>query len=77
MLAESLTDLAASSNACKLLEDQKDFEFPGNSSSTRSQAVKDSLKQAIIGPNDLDVSFDNFPYYLRYYLIVLFCEMTC
>ncbi|XP_042428663.1 uncharacterized protein LOC122015710 [Zingiber officinale] len=61
---KSLTDLAASSNACKLLEDQKDFEFPVNSSSTRSQAVKDGLKQAIIELNDLDVFFDNFPYYL-------------
>ncbi|KAG6487761.1 hypothetical protein ZIOFF_056363 [Zingiber officinale] len=61
---KSLTDLAASSNACKLLEDQKDFEFPVNSSSTRSQAVKDGLKQAIIELNNLDVFFENFPYYL-------------
>ncbi|XP_074564202.1 uncharacterized protein LOC141820730 [Curcuma longa] len=61
---EPLTDLDTSSNACKLFQDQKDFEFPVSSSSNRSQALKDCLKQAIIEPNDLDVSFDDFPYYL-------------
>ncbi|WCJ21355.1 P-loop containing nucleoside triphosphate hydrolases superfamily protein [Euphorbia peplus] len=32
--------------------------------STRRQAYKDSLQQGILSPESIDVSFDNFPYYL-------------
>ncbi|KAI3943313.1 hypothetical protein MKW92_008680 [Papaver armeniacum] len=33
-------------------------------SATRSQAFKDSLQQGILSASDIEVSFDNFPYYL-------------
>lgn len=55
----------------KLLEEQrdirkllKDINVPV-SISERRQAYKDSLKQRILDPNMVEVSFDDFPYYLR------------
>ncbi|WOL10335.1 hypothetical protein Cni_G19090 [Canna indica] len=65
--SESLADMELSSNANKFFEGQrefvKDFEFTASLSS-RSQAFKDGLKRAIIDASDIEVSFDNFPYYL-------------
>lgn len=75
MFADSLMDLELNANACKFLEDQrefvKDFEFPASSSSSRSQAFKDGLKRGIIDAGDIEVSFENFSYYLRYYYAIL------
>ncbi|URE23310.1 Holliday junction DNA helicase ruvB N-terminus [Musa troglodytarum] len=66
--SDSLMDLELNANACKLLEDQrefvKDFEFPASSSSSRSQAFKAGLKRGIIDAGDIEVSFENFSYYL-------------
>ncbi|OVA14879.1 AAA+ ATPase domain [Macleaya cordata] len=42
----------------------KDFDPPTILSSTRSQAFRDSLQQGILSSSDIEVSFDNFPYYL-------------
>nr|XP_043620257.1 uncharacterized protein LOC122592111 [Erigeron canadensis] len=41
----------------------KDIDHP-ISLSARCQAYKDSLKQSILDPNTIEVSFDDFPYYL-------------
>ncbi|KAG8090449.1 hypothetical protein GUJ93_ZPchr0011g28675 [Zizania palustris] len=50
------------------LEDQRDLIRYLNSSASlppsRCQAFKDGLKQGIISPDDIDVTFENFPYYL-------------
>ncbi|KAF0896218.1 hypothetical protein E2562_019701 [Oryza meyeriana var. granulata] len=50
------------------LEDQRDLIRDLNSSAnlppSRCQAFKDGMKQGIISPNDIDVTFENFPYYL-------------
>ncbi|KAF0896219.1 hypothetical protein E2562_019701 [Oryza meyeriana var. granulata] len=52
----------------KALEDQRDLIRDLNSSAnlppSRCQAFKDGMKQGIISPNDIDVTFENFPYYL-------------
>ncbi|MFS7941507.1 putative transcription factor interactor and regulator FHA-SMAD family [Helianthus anomalus] len=62
--------LASKSEISKLLDEQreirelrKDINLP-ISLSARHQAYKDALKQRILDPNMIDVSFDNFPYYL-------------
>lgn len=53
----------------KALEDQRDLIRDLNASATvppsRCQAFKDGMKQGIINPSDIDVTFENFPYYLR------------
>ncbi|KAL6907838.1 hypothetical protein ACP4OV_002008 [Aristida adscensionis] len=53
----------------KALEDQRDLIKDPNASTSvppsRCQAFKDGLKQAIISPSDIEVTFDSFPYYLR------------
>ncbi|OEL14540.1 ATPase family AAA domain-containing protein 1-A [Dichanthelium oligosanthes] len=52
----------------KALEDQRDtIRDIGTSASvppSRCQAFKDGMKQGIISPSDIDVTFENFPYYL-------------
>ncbi|KAL6653731.1 hypothetical protein ACP70R_008655 [Stipagrostis hirtigluma subsp. patula] len=52
----------------KALEDQRDLIRDLNASTSvppsRCQAFKDGLKQGIISPSDIEVSFENFPYYL-------------
>ncbi|KAG0530860.1 hypothetical protein BDA96_05G223600 [Sorghum bicolor] len=50
------------------LEDQRDLIRDLNASTSvppsRCQAFKDGMKQGIINPSDIDVTFENFPYYL-------------
>ncbi|AQK48456.1 AAA-type ATPase family protein, partial [Zea mays] len=51
------------------LEDQRDHIIRELNASTnvppsRCQAFKDGMKQGIINPSDIDVTFENFPYYL-------------
>ncbi|XP_066337616.1 uncharacterized protein [Miscanthus floridulus] len=52
----------------KALEDQRDLIRDLNASTSvppsRCQAFKDGMKQGIINPSDIDVTFENFPYYL-------------
>ncbi|XP_064990183.1 uncharacterized protein LOC135627797 isoform X1 [Musa acuminata AAA Group] len=66
--SEPMTDLELNANTCKLFEDQresvKDFELLASLSSTRSQVFKDGLKRGMIDASDIEVSFDNFSYYL-------------
>ncbi|XP_058077498.1 uncharacterized protein LOC131225904 isoform X2 [Magnolia sinica] len=42
----------------------KDFDLSTVLPSTRCQACKDSLQQGILNGSDIQVSFDDFPYYL-------------
>jgi hypothetical protein len=53
----------------KALEDQRDLIRDLNTSGSlppsRCQAFKDGMKQGIISPCDIEVTFENFPYYLR------------
>ncbi|KAJ6334508.1 hypothetical protein OIU78_011396 [Salix suchowensis] len=42
----------------------KDLDPPSVLISTRRQLFKDSLQKGILNPEEIDVSFDNFPYYL-------------
>lgn len=53
----------------KALEDQRDLIRDLNASASvppsRCQAFKDAMKQGIISPSDIEVTFDKFPYYLR------------
>lgn len=60
-----------SGSISKILDDQreirellKDFDTPVLTS-TRRQAFKDVLHQGLLDPGNIDVSFENFPYYLR------------
>ncbi|XP_051180277.1 uncharacterized protein [Lolium perenne] len=52
----------------KALEDQRDLITDLNTSASlppsRCQAFKDGMKQGIISPSDIEVTFENFPYYL-------------
>jgi hypothetical protein len=53
----------------KALEDQRDLIRDLNASASvppsRCQAFKDGMKQGIINPSDIDVTFEDFPYYVR------------
>ncbi|KAE8703546.1 hypothetical protein F3Y22_tig00110467pilonHSYRG00035 [Hibiscus syriacus] len=42
----------------------KEFEPPKASISTKRQAFKDSLQEGILNPDNIDVSFENFSYFL-------------
>lgn len=46
-------------------ESQKDND-PPISLAARRQAYKDSLQQGIVDPDTIEVTFKDFPYYLRY-----------
>ncbi|CAL4978942.1 unnamed protein product [Urochloa decumbens] len=48
------------------LEDQRDIirDLSASVPPSRCQAFKDGMKQGIISPSDIDVTFENFPYYL-------------
>lgn len=52
----------------KALEDQRDLIRDLNASTSvppsRCQAFKDGMKQGIVSPSDIDVTLENFPYYL-------------
>lgn len=40
--------------------------------STRRQAHKDSLQGGVLNPQDIEVSFENFPYFLRLVVVMIF-----
>nr|XP_023880277.1 uncharacterized protein LOC111992647 [Quercus suber]XP_023880278.1 uncharacterized protein LOC111992647 [Quercus suber]XP_023880279.1 uncharacterized protein LOC111992647 [Quercus suber]XP_023880280.1 uncharacterized protein LOC111992647 [Quercus suber] len=69
MLAGSSSDFDLSGSITKMLDghreirELKDFD-PPISVSTRRQAYKDSLQQGILNPDNIEVSFESFPYYL-------------
>ncbi|ESW15837.1 hypothetical protein PHAVU_007G106400 [Phaseolus vulgaris] len=71
MLAGSCPELDISCGITKILEERrelrellKDVDTPSILASTRRQAFKDSLQQRILKSEDIDVSFETFPYYL-------------
>ena len=75
MLAGSSTDFDLSGSISKMLDGhrefrEKDFD-PPISVSTRRQAYKDTLQQGIINPDTIEISFEGFPYYLRYKNLLL------
>ncbi|XP_028771103.1 uncharacterized protein LOC114728373 isoform X2 [Neltuma alba] len=71
MLAGSSTEFDLGSSISKILEERrdlrellKDFDPPTILASTRRQAFKESLQEGILNPDDIDVSFESFPYFL-------------
>lgn len=73
LAGSSASDFDLSGSISKILDERreireliKDFE-PPISISTKRQAFKESLQQGVISSNDIEVSFENFPYYLRFY----------
>ncbi|XP_042414015.1 uncharacterized protein LOC122002771 isoform X1 [Zingiber officinale] len=69
MLAASPTsNLNLTGNAYKEFDDHRDFlkdlESTTSIPTNRCQAFRDGLKQGILNPSDIQVSFDKFPYYL-------------
>ncbi|XP_022770915.1 uncharacterized protein LOC111314128 isoform X2 [Durio zibethinus] len=71
LASSSSTDFDFSGSIAKILDEQreiremlKEFEPPMALVSTKRQAFKDSLQEGILDPDNIDVSFENFPYYL-------------
>ncbi|TKY52533.1 ATPase family AAA domain-containing protein 1 [Spatholobus suberectus] len=71
MLTGSCPEFDLSSSISKILEKQrglrellKDVDTPTILASTKRQAFKDSLQQRILKAENIDVSFETFPYYL-------------
>ena len=71
MLAGSYPDFDLSSSITKILEERrelrellKDVDTPAILASTRRQAFKESLQQRVLSADNIDVSFESFPYYL-------------
>ncbi|XP_039685765.1 uncharacterized protein [Medicago truncatula] len=67
MLTGSGTEFDLSGSIHKILEDQRELrelDTPTILASTRRQAFRDSLEQRILKADDIDVSFETFPYYL-------------
>ncbi|XP_010259604.1 PREDICTED: uncharacterized protein LOC104598971 isoform X2 [Nelumbo nucifera] len=68
LTGSSLPDFELSGSVFKSIDEQreilKDFGRPTILSSTKQQAFKDSLRQGILSSSNIEVSFDNFPYYL-------------
>ncbi|XP_044502674.1 uncharacterized protein LOC123223545 isoform X2 [Mangifera indica] len=67
----SSPDFDISGSLSRILDDQRElrelFKESGRSMvlmSSRRQAFKDSLQEGILSPDNIDVSFENFPYYL-------------
>ncbi|XP_057425216.1 uncharacterized protein LOC130718616 [Lotus japonicus] len=70
MFAGPCPEFDLSASLSKIMEEQrelrelsKDVDTP-TLVSTRQQAFRDSLQQRIINPENIDVSFESFPYYL-------------
>ena len=67
----SSTNFDLSGSISKILDEQREIrEFlhdfdPPILISTRRQAFKEKLQQGILNPDDIEVSFESFPYYLR------------
>ncbi|XP_045830782.1 uncharacterized protein LOC123921896 isoform X4 [Trifolium pratense] len=67
MLTGSGTEFDLSGSINKILEDRKelkDVDNPTLLASTRRQAFRDSLEQRILNAENIDVSFETFPYYI-------------
>lgn len=82
MLAGSSTsELDLSGSVLKAFEDPRELHENLDSRAllptSKSQAFKDCLKQGILNASDIEVSFDNFPYYLRYLPYLSFYFFFC
>ncbi|XP_022727864.1 uncharacterized protein LOC111283533 [Durio zibethinus] len=71
ILAGTSTDFDISGSIAKVLDEQreiremlKEFEPPTALISSKREAFKDSLREGILNPDNIKVSFENFPYYL-------------
>ncbi|TYH43465.1 hypothetical protein ES332_D11G130600v1 [Gossypium tomentosum] len=71
ILAGTSTDFDFSGSIAKILDERREIremlkEFEPHSAliSTKRQAFKDSLQEGILNPDNIDVSFEKFPYYL-------------
>nr|KYP39519.1 ATPase family AAA domain-containing protein 1 [Cajanus cajan] len=71
MLAGSCPEFDLNGSISKILGEQgelrellKDVDTPTVLASTKQQAFKDSLQQRILKADNIDVSFETFPYYL-------------
>ncbi|MBA0652897.1 hypothetical protein Goklo_020121 [Gossypium klotzschianum] len=71
ILAGTSTDFDFSGSIAKILDERREIremlkEFEPSSAliSTKRQAFKDSLQEGILNPDNIDVSFEKFPYYL-------------
>ncbi|XP_059625690.1 uncharacterized protein LOC132268846 [Cornus florida] len=71
MLARSsASEFDLSGSISKILDEQREIREllkdidPPILSSTRHKVFKDRLQQEILNPNDIEISFENFPYYL-------------
>ncbi|KAL4360923.1 hypothetical protein GQ457_04G028780 [Hibiscus cannabinus] len=71
ILAGTSTDFNFSGSIAKILDERreiremlKEFEPPSALISTKRQAFKVGLQEGILNPDNIDVSFENFPYYL-------------
>lgn len=72
LAASSVSDFDLGSSISKLLDERreirdvlKDLDPPTKLISTRRQEFKNSLLQKVISSDDIEVSFETFPYYLR------------
>ncbi|XP_039012109.1 uncharacterized protein LOC120141249 isoform X2 [Hibiscus syriacus] len=71
ILAGTSTDFDFSGSITKIIDERreiremlKEFEPPSALITTKRKAFKDSLQEGIHNPDNIDVSFENFPYYL-------------
>uniref|UniRef100_A0A2P2MTR4 Uncharacterized protein LOC105642502 n=1 Tax=Rhizophora mucronata TaxID=61149 RepID=A0A2P2MTR4_RHIMU len=71
ILGSSSSEFDLSSSISKILEEQReirellqDLDPPTILMSTRRQAYKENLRQGILNPENIEVSFESFPYYL-------------
>ncbi|MBA0656283.1 hypothetical protein Goklo_008652, partial [Gossypium klotzschianum] len=65
------TDFDFTGSIAKILDEQreirkmlKEFDPPTTSISAKRQAFKDALQEGILSPDNIDISFENFPYFL-------------
>lgn len=70
LAGSSASDFDLSGSISKIFEEQRNFrelfkDFdPPTSALTRGQTFKNALQQGVVDFNTIDVTFDNFPYYL-------------
>lgn len=70
MLTGSSSSQLLTSSLSKLLEGQRRFFLNDANSTSESvanwlEAFMETLRQAVVDPDNIEVSFENFPYYLR------------
>ncbi|KAG6748480.1 hypothetical protein POTOM_048403 [Populus tomentosa] len=74
MLAGSSSELDKIFDERERREILKDLDPPPVLMSTRRQLFKDSLQKGILNPEEIEVSFDSFPYYLSVLEVGIFTD---